>query len=142
MQTKPVKNRMAPRTPQHCVLAAILATCVPVTACVPTTKYAYVPPTPEAVEVARSGDAIPLVANAVSICWPDGGTELVWYAEVQGDQLCGYDTNSNDPEDWICMALNELSGIGIPYEGRSLSVVPMASVALSECDPQDLTRRR
>ena len=100
------------------------------------------PPTPEAVEVAKSGDVIPLVANAISICWPDGGTELVWYAEVQGDQLCGYDTNSNDPEDWICMALNELSGIGIPYEGRSLSVVPMASVALSECDPEDLTRRR
>jgi hypothetical protein len=40
-----------------------------------------------------------------------------------------------DDDGMECYSGNQVAGVGIPYEGRSMSVVPMAAVQIGECDP-------
>ena len=122
-------------------MRAILIVTIFLAACVPTTRYAYVPASPEAVEIAKTGTAIPLVQNSIALCFPDGSTELVREAEIVDGKLCAQARVSNMSDDGIeCFSFTELAGIGIPYEGRSLSVIPMAAFKIGTCDPNTLIR--
>lgn len=121
----------------------ILCLALSAAACVPTTRYAYVPPSSEAVIAANSGDAIPLVHDAIALCWPDGRTELVSQAIAKDGQVCAQvrtpsPTRNDDGRE--CYDLDALAGIGIPYESRSFSVIPMAAVHVSKCNPEALQR--
>ena len=86
-------------------------------ACVPTTKYTYVPLTQQNFEAAAP------IRDAE---WTDNG-------------ICGQahppigDDDGNRCYDW-----DQIAGIGIPYEGRSLSVIPMAAVQIGKCDLEAL----
>ncbi|MAB10331.1 MAG: hypothetical protein CMF06_12885 [Hyphomonas sp.] len=108
-------------------------------ACVPTTKYAYVPLTQQNFEAAQNGEKIPLVAHDTVLCFADGRTAPIRYAEWTDNGICGQahppigDDDGNRCYDW-----DQIAGIGIPYEGRSLSVIPMAAVQIGKCDPEAL----
>lgn len=107
-------------------------------ACVPTTRYHYVPLTAESFQDAQNGEKIPLAHNATAICWTDGETQLVYDALFDGEQLCAEMHSENAARDGKqCIAASEIAAIGIPYEGRSASVIPMASVEIGSCDPAD-----
>ncbi|NQY38721.1 MAG: hypothetical protein HRT80_01340 [Henriciella sp.] len=112
-------------------------------ACVPTTRYAYVPPSSQAVVTANSGDAIPLVHNAIALCWPDGTTQLVRDAVARDGEVCAevrVPSQREDDDGRECFSFADLAGIGIPYESHSLSVIPMATVQVSKCNPDALKR--
>jgi len=116
-----------------------------VSACVPTTRYAYVPPSQEAVITANSGETIPLVQNSIALCWPDGTSRLVRNATVRNDQVCAEVRTPSRirKDDGIeCYDFDDIAGIGIPYASRSVSVIPMAAFKLSNCDPEALNRMR
>lgn len=109
--------------------------------CVPTTKYAYAPVTRETFDAARKGDAIPLVAQSTALCFADGRTALVRDAEWTETGICGQARAPVGGDDGMeCYGWDALAGIGIPYEGRSASVVPMAAFKLGTCDPEALTQ--
>lgn len=102
------------------------------TACVPTTRYKYVPLTQQNFEAAQNGDAIPLVRQSTSICFSDGRIELLRDARWTDSGICSEDGLE-------CYDHSELVGVGIPYESRSLSAVPMAAVKVGKCDPEALS---
>ena len=108
-------------------------------ACVPTTKYTYVPLTQQNFEAAQNGEKIPLVAHDTVLCFADGRTAPVRDAEWTDNGICGQahppigDDDGNRCYDW-----DQIAGIGIPYEGRSLSVIPMAAVQIGKCDQEAL----
>jgi hypothetical protein len=106
--------------------------------CVPTTKYTYVPLTQPNFEAAQNGDRIPLVAAETAFCFADGRTEFVRDAVWTDDGICGNESGMTGDEYLECFGWNEIAGVGIPYEGRSMSVVPMAAVQIGECDPETL----
>ncbi len=111
-----------------------------VAACVPTTKYTYVPLTEANFEAAQNGERIPLVASETAFCFADGETRFVRDAVWTEEGICSQSEYA-EPDDPIeCYAWDELAGVGIPYEGRSASVVPMAAVQIGECDPEALTQ--
>ena len=116
------------------ILLAMLA------ACVPTTKYNYVPLTQQNFEAAQNGDRIPLVAEETAFCFADGRTEFVRDAIWTDEGICGNESGMTGDEYKECFGWDEIAGVGIPYEGRSMSVVPMASVQIGECDPEALTQ--
>lgn len=120
-------------------MRSILAASIFLASCVPTTRYAYVPASPEAVKIAETGTAIPLVHNAIALCFPDGSTQLVREVNVFGGELCAQARVPNTEDDGIeCYSFKQLAGIGIPYEDRSFSVIPMAAVKTGRCDPRAL----
>ena len=104
-------------------------------ACVPTTRYTYVPVTAANFDAAQNGEAIPLVAQSTALCFADGRTAYLRDARWTQDGICG------DEQGRVCHAWDELAGIGIPYESRSLSVVPMAEAKIGSCDPVALARQ-
>ena len=104
-------------------------------ACVPTTKYEYVPLTKTNFEAAQNGDKIPLVALATAFCFADGRVELVNNAEWTDEGICVIEPGISGEDERFCYGPGEIVGVGIPYEGRSASVIPMASVDVGECDP-------
>lgn len=114
-------------------------------ACVPTTRYRYVPATADAVALARTSKVMvaPFAMHSTAICWPDGHAELVRDATVKGDRICaqfkppvgGWDGRK-------CMPLKQLAGIGIPYESHAFSVVPYMGVEVGRCDPAKLRKAR
>ena len=106
--------------------------------CVPTTKYTYVPLTEQNFVAAQNGDRIPLVAEETALCFADGRTEFVRGAVWTDDGICGNESGMTGDEYRDCFGWDELAGVGIPYEGRSMSVVPMAAVQIGECDPEAL----
>jgi hypothetical protein len=109
--------------------------------CVPTTKYAYAPMTRETFDAARKGDAIPLVAQSTALCFADGRTAQVRDAQWTETGICGQARAPVGGDDGMeCYGWDALAGIGIPYEGRSASVVPMAAFKLGTCDPEALTQ--
>ena len=109
-----------------------------VAACVPTTKFNYVPVTEENFIAAQNGEKIPLIWDATALCFPDGTTNFIYDAKWTENGICGYTQSAG--EELACYGAGELAAIGIPYEGRSASVVPMASVQIGECDPEALTQ--
>ena len=111
-----------------------------VTACVPTTKYNYVPVTPENFEAAQNGEKIPLVAAETALCFADGHTDFVRDAVWTDEGICGNETGMTGDAYHECFGWDEIAGVGIPYEGRSASVIPMAAVHIGECDPEVLTK--
>lgn len=105
-------------------------------ACVPTTKYTYVPLTQQNFEAAQNGERIPLVAAETALCFADGHTAFVRDAEWTENGVCGQaHPPVGDDDGMECYSGNQVAGVGIPYEGRSMSVVPMAAVQIGECDP-------
>ena len=117
-------------------LALALGTLMLASACVPTTKYKYVPLSRENFEAAQNGDRIPLVAHNTALCFADARTAFVRDAEWTDTGICGRThapVGDDDGQD--CIGWEDLAGIGIPYEGRSLSAVPMAAVQIGQCDP-------
>ena len=116
----------------------LLATLV--AGCVPTTKYNYVPLTEANFEAAQNGDRIPLVASETAFCFADGETRFVSDAVWTEDGICSQSEYADPDAPVECYAWDELAGVGIPYEGRSASVVPMASVHIGKCDPESLTQ--
>ncbi|MEZ5986026.1 MAG: hypothetical protein R3B94_08750 [Hyphomonas sp.] len=112
-----------------------------VAACVPTTKYKYVQVTPENFEAAQNGDKIPLVAAMTALCFADGRTDLVRDAEWTETGICGQaHAPIGDDDGMECYGWDQLAGVGIPYEGRSASVIPMAAVQVGKCDPEVLSK--
>jgi hypothetical protein len=109
-----------------------------VAGCVPTTKYTYVPLTQQNFEAAQNGDRIPLVAAETALCFADGRTEFVRDAVWTDDGICGNESGMTGDEYHECFGWDEIAGVGIPYEGRSMSVVPMAAVQIGTCDPEAL----
>lgn len=110
-----------------------------VAACVPTTKYAYVPVSRENFDVAQNGEKIPLVAASTALCFADARTALVRDAAWTDEGICGQARAPAGGDDGMeCYGWTELAGIGLPYEGRSASVVPMAAVQVGKCDPDSL----
>lgn len=109
--------------------------------CVPTTKYAYAPVTRENFDAAQNGKAIPLVAQSTALCFADGRTALLRDATWTDAGICGQaHAPVGEDDGQACYARGTLAGIGIPYEGRSASVVPMAAFKLGKCDPEALTQ--
>ena len=108
--------------------------------CVPTTKYTYVPLTQQNFEAAQNGDRIPLVAAETAFCFADGRTEFVRDAEWTDQGICGNQSGMTGDEYRECFGWDEIAGVGIPYEGRSASVIPMAAVHIGHCDPEALTQ--
>ncbi|MEZ5945470.1 MAG: hypothetical protein R3C13_06665 [Hyphomonas sp.] len=107
--------------------------------CVPTTKYRYVPVSEANFEAAQNGAKIPLVAHETALCFADGRTALVRDAEWTEAGICGQaHPPVGDDDGMRCYDWNALAGIGIPYESRSASVVPMAAVQIGKCDPESL----
>lgn len=107
--------------------------------CVPTTKYNYVPLTQTNFEAAQAGEKIPLVAAMTAVCFADGHTALIRDAVWMDDGICGEARPPVTGDDGHeCYGADQLAGIGIPYEGRSASVVPMAAVHVGTCDPAAL----
>jgi len=118
---------------------ALLVTLV--AGCVPTTRYSYVPVSPANFEAAQKGEKIPLVASMTALCFADGRTELVRDAEWTDAGICGQAHAPVGGDDGMeCYGWDELAGIGVPYESRSASVVPMAAVHVGKCDPELLTQ--
>lgn len=113
-------------------------------ACVPTTKYAYVPATRENFEAAQNGEAIPLVAQSTAICLKDASTLLVRDAAWTDDGICGRARVENPQPHLadVCFAADQLAGVGIPYMSRSASAVPMAAVKVGTCDPAALAAQQ
>lgn len=106
---------------------------------VPTTKYKYVPVTEQNFAAAQAGDKIPLVSNATALCFADARTALVRDAEWTAEGICGQAQAPNrDDDGQRCYGWGELAGIGIPYEGKSMSAVPMAAFDAGSCDPEKL----
>lgn len=119
-------------------IGAILMLAV-LSGCVPTTKYHYVPVTQENFTAAREGEMIPLVAASTALCFSDARTALVRDAEWTSDGICGQAHAPVSGDDGMeCYGWDELAGIGIPYEGRSASVVPMAAYKIGQCEPAAL----
>jgi hypothetical protein len=107
--------------------------------CVPTTRYAYVPVTRENFQAAQDGDAIPLVAQSMAICFADGRTALLRDAEWTETGICGQAHSPVGGDDGMeCYGWDSLAAVGVPYESRSASVVPMAAFKLGKCDPEAL----
>ncbi len=105
-------------------------------ACVPTTKYNYVPLTEQNFVAAQNGERIPLVAAETALCFTDGHTAFVRDAEWTETGICGQEhAPVGDDDGMECYGWDQVAGVGIPYEGRSMSVVPMAAVQIGECDP-------
>ena len=108
-------------------------------ACVPTTKYTYVPLTQQNFEAAQNGDRIPLVGSETALCFADGHTAFVRDATWTGNGVCGQaHPPVGDDDGMECYGWDDVAGVGIPYEGRSMSIVPMAAVHIGECDPEAL----
>ncbi len=114
-------------------------------ACVPTTRYHYVPATADAVAKAQTSKVViaPVAMHSTAICWPDGHAQLVRDATVKGDRLCAQFTSPLRGSDGRkCMPLKQLAGIGIPYESHAFSVVPYMGVEVGRCDPAKLRKDR
>ena len=117
--------------------AAILLTAL--AGCVPTTRYRYVPLTEANFEAAQNGWKIPLVAHDTVLCFADGQTAPIRDAEWTENGICGQahppigDDDGNRCYDW-----GEIAGVGIPYESRSVAVIPMAAVQIGKCDLEAL----
>jgi hypothetical protein len=107
--------------------------------CVPTTKYTYVPLTQQNFEAAQNGDRIPLVAEDTALCFADGRTEFVRDAVWTDEGICGNEAGMTGDAYRECFGWDAIAGVGIPYEGRSMSAVPMAAVQIGECDPEALS---
>ena len=118
-------------------LPVLLLTSV-TTACVPTTKFNYVPVNEANFIAAQNGEKIPLIWDSTALCFPDGTTAFIQEAKWTETGICGYAHSGDDG--YECYGPGDLAGIGIPYEGRSVSVVPMASVQIGECDPEALAQ--
>lgn len=106
-------------------------------ACVPTTRYHYMPVSKAAFEAAQNGEKIPLVAHSTALCFADGKTALIRDAEWTETGICGQahaPVGGDDGHE--CYGWEALAGIGVPYESRSVSVVPMAAVEIGTCDPE------
>lgn len=105
-------------------------------ACVPTTKYNYVRLTQQNFDAAQNGDRIPLVAAETALCFADGHTAFVRDATWTESGICGQEHAPVGNDDGqACYGWDKVVGVGIPYEGRSMSVVPMAAVQIGECNP-------
>lgn len=121
------------------LLAAVLLTVL--AGCVPTTKYRYVPLTQANFVAAQNGEKIPLVAHETALCLADARTVFVRDAEWTETGICSEaDPGASGEDDRECYGWDELAGVGIPYEGRSASIIPMAAVQIGKCDPEALTR--
>ena len=109
--------------------------------CVPTTKYTYVPVTEANFAAAQNGERIPLVANETALCFADGHTAFMRDAEWTDSGICGEaHPPVGDDDGQRCYGPDQLAGVGIPYEGRSASVIPMAAVQIGKCDPEALAK--
>lgn len=121
------------------ILAAILLTAL--AGCVPTTKYNYAPLTKANFVAAQNGEKIPLVAYETAFCFADGETRFVRDAEWTETGICGESRELAPGGDHrVCLEWDQLAGVGIPYEGRSASVIPMAAVHIGKCDPEALAK--
>ena len=122
-------------------LLPLLLLSIVLTACVPTTRYRYVPLTPETFEAAQNGWKIPLVVHETALCFADAHTALVRDAELTGTGICGQaHPPVGDDDGNRCYGWDEVPGIGIPYESRSLQAFPMAAVLIGKCDPAKLAQ--